>query len=214
MSLVQILLSTDFIFAMIIYALAICITLPLLSRFRTILNHPALQWKWDHIFVPLVNVLCMVLFILSAYPSIFGLHTAPSIITLLSGEEFRLNTLINILFLVSILFPLIPLIGSRQALILPGQAIASSMLVFSWLATDYGLEKISYWPGIGTALSIILLAILTYRLAKQASFMLGQKVDNRLHLVDSGELIARCLVLFMQSPAILIYAQGLGRQLN
>ena len=213
MSLLQIILSDRFIVAVIVYGLATLLLFPLSVHISNILENPILFWIWDRIAIPLMQVLLLILFICLSYPLIFGMQQAPSIGTLLHGGELRMNNLVNILFLITLLFPLLPVFGRRHELILPLQAIVAVMMIFGWLAHELGIEHISFWPGTRNVILILIVAILAYRLTIKFAAVAGHRLDERFNVVQSGALISRCLILFMQSPAILIYSAGLGRQI-
>ncbi len=213
MPIIHIVFSTEFIFATGAYAIIIMLALPTFEKVRRYLDHSLLQWPWDNITMPLLRASLMVMFILLAYPVIFGLTDAPAISELLNAKETRVNYLINLLFLVTLLFPLIPLLGKWEEFILPAQAISACAMLFSWLATDLGKQDIQYWPGLYTVTLIVVLALVTHRLALAVSYYLGDAIDEKLNVKDAGELLSRALVLFMQSPAILLFSSALGRQL-
>lgn len=213
MSPIQIIFSADFMIAMLVYGIAIIICMPLFDRIHNSLNHSTLQWSWDHIGMPLLQAGLMVLFIVIAYPLIFGLKDAPSITSLIVQEELRLNHLINLIFILTLLFPLIPVIGTWGELVLPIQGIVACMLIFSWLADQRGLAQYSFWPGLEVIFYCLILAIITHWLAINLSRFIGHKFDETFNVTDSGELFSRSLVLFMQSPVILLFSTGLGKQL-
>ncbi len=204
MSTIQVMLSADFMLAIVVYGVAILVTIPMFDRIHTALDQVVLYWPWEHIGKPLLQASLMVLFIMVAYPILFGLKEAPPIFLLLSADDMRVNTLINVLFILTLLFPLLPVFGNWRELILPLQGIAASMMVFSWLAAAQGLEEITYWPGMDTVIYIILIAMFTHWLAVTVSHHIGHKFDESFNVADSGELFARCIILSFQSPAILL----------
>jgi hypothetical protein len=53
----------------------------------------------------------MLIFILMAYPTIFGIVDAPPLAALFNENATRVNYLVNMFFLTTLLFPLIPVIG-------------------------------------------------------------------------------------------------------
>jgi len=214
MSVFQVILSVKFIFAIGVYAITIVLGLLCYNKIHSALDHSILQWPWDNIGMPLLRATLMLVFILLAYPLIFAIADAPSISTLLDAHEKRVNYLINLLFLVTLLFPLIPVLGKCDELILPAQAIAASAMLFSWLAAHQGITDIQYWPGLNTALYILVLVFVTHWLAVTAFQYPGAAIDEKFNVTHAGQLLSRALVLFMQSPAILIYCAALGRQLN
>jgi hypothetical protein len=213
LSLIDVLLYPDLWQAGTIYIiLAILITLGT-EYIRSRLTSTVLLWQWEHIAAPLMRIILLLIFIALGYPVIFGLQEAPSLGVIMSGEGVRPYTLINLLFLSALLFPLIPVIGNWQALILPLQGILASALIFGWLAREQGLMAISYWPGVPVFLSIVALACLTHYLALALAHHFGNRLDAGMNVHNSGEFMARSTILVLQSPAILVYSLALGRQL-
>ena len=206
-------LSGQFLTAVIVYGIAILIVLPLSVRIHARLKLHVLQWQWDHIAMPLLYVLLLILFIAMAYPLLFGIENAPSLGKLLGSGEIRMNKLVNLVFIISLLFPVIPVLGEWRELILPLQGIAATMMIFSWLTYDLGVKNVHYWPGLTNTALILAVAVLTHWLAIRLAGFIGHRFDTRFNVLDSGELFARCLILFMQSPAVLIFSTGLGKQL-
>ena len=214
MSLLQIILSGRFIIAVIVYGLATLLFFPLSVCISNKLNNPIPLWIWDRIAIPLMQVLLLILFICLSYPLIFGIQHAPSLVTLLHGGELRMNNLVNILFLITLFFPLIPVVGKWHELVLPLQGIAAVMMIFGWMTHELGIQHISYWPGIYNIILILMVAILTYWVTVKLAAVAGHRLDKRFNVVQSGALISNSLILFMQSPAILIYSASLGRQIG
>jgi hypothetical protein len=213
MSIIEILLSAKFLVALIIYAVLIAIFLPILDRVHDRLESHFLHWKWDHIAMPLAQVVMLILFILIAYPVIFAIEDAPSIFSLLSRDGLRINYLVNLLFVISLFFPLVPVIGNWHELILPVQGIVASMMIFSWLAASLNITQYSYWPGWEVIVWCIIMGIITHWSAVYLAHTIGHKLDKTFNVLDSGELFSRGLILLMQSPVILIFSSGLGKQL-
>ena len=214
MTTIQVILSADLILAGLAYTAAVFICLPLLARVHEALEHPVLQWQWRHIWSPLLKACMIIMFILIAYPVIFGITEAASVITLISAEEFRINHLINILFLLTLLFPLIPVIGAWQEIILPLQGCTAVVLLFSWLAESRQLTDYDYLPGYPVLLICLVLAIVTHKLAVKLADYIGHRYDERFNVSDSGQLFSECLILIMQSPVIVMFGLGLGDQLK
>ncbi len=156
----------------------------------------------------------LMVFILMAYPVIYGIEQAPSLSILLSEDDLRINYLINLIFIVSLLFPLIPILGNWHELVLPLQGIAASMMIFSWLVSGLGVSEYSFWPGWEVVLGCLALGVFTHWLGVQISQLIGHKLDKAFNVIDSGELFARGLILLFQSPVILIFSTSLGRQLS
>ncbi|NKB38159.1 MAG: hypothetical protein GKR93_13520 [Gammaproteobacteria bacterium] len=213
MSIIQIMLSADFLTALFVYALLILLTLPCFHKIHRVLGNSVLEWGWEHIAAPLLRTLLMIVFISLSYPAIFGLSEAPAFSELLLDSDNRFTLLLNFLFLITLLFTLLPVIGERNELVLPIQAIVACSLLFSWLARAKGLTEIKYWPGMATIICISVLALVSYCLSIRLSYKFGEIVDRRFNVSDSAALTSQAFVLFAQSPAILLYSAALGRQL-
>ena len=213
MSIVQIMLSGEFLLALAVYAALVIVSVPCFNAAHSHLQNTILNWPWEHIARPLLRALLMMVFIGLAYPVIFGLGEAPALFDLLAKGNHRINLLLNLMFLLTLVFPMLPLIGDQDELILPAQAILACSLLFSWLAAETGVTNVHYWPGIVALIFIFLIAFISHRLASFLSHHAGHYVDEKFHLAESGELISRAFILFMQSPAILLYSAALGKQL-
>ena len=213
MSLSQVLVNGHFLFACLVYAVTVIIAVFFLERIHNALNHAFLQWAWDHVGIPLARAGLLILFIFLAYPVLFGTQTAPPLQTLFAADAMRVNHLLNLVFLITLLLPLIPVIGTRPAWVVPLQGIAACALLFSWLATEQGLEKVSYWPGANTLMLIAVIAIATYWLAIYLSRQVGQHLDTAFEVKGASILVFEATVLVFQTPALLLFSLALGRQL-
>ncbi|MDX1518817.1 MAG: hypothetical protein R3318_01760 [Gammaproteobacteria bacterium] len=198
---------------MIVYAVLIFAGLLLLDRLHHRLNHHFLQTVQDLVFEPLYRAFVMVCFIFLSYPVLFGITDTVGIFTLLAAGEQRTSHLVNLVFITSLLLPLIPGPGKLIELVLPVQAILCCMMVFSWLAQHNGLQEYSYWPGIPVILLIVLLALITHWLSVTLARHAGTWLDEAWNVTGFEELLGESIILFMQAPAILVYSLTLGRQL-
>jgi len=214
MSLIQIIISSDLVCAYLVYMTSILIFIPLFEWIHRKLNHLILHWAWDHVGMPLLRAVLMVIFIFIAYPSIFGLSYAPPLSSLLAVDDMRIHYLINAIFVLTLLFPLIPFFGRWDEFILPAQGMAASLLLFSWLAEARGISDVSYWPGFYTLACILVISIGTHWLAVSVSNHLGHLLNKIFYIHDSAGIISRGIILFMQSPSILIFSLALGKQLG
>ncbi|BAZ95101.1 histidine ammonia-lyase [Thiohalobacter thiocyanaticus] len=168
-------------------------------------QYPASAWIADHIFIPLAEVLALLAFLLLAYPVPYGLTTAPGMLELLSADG-RITDLINLLFLLSLLLPLLPGLGRLPGVVLLVQALAATALLFHWLGQRLQLE-VSLAPG-WLALGLILIwAWVGQRLVRRLAPMQGEALTP-------GRILHWHLTGAVQLPAILIYGQSLGRQLG
>lgn len=173
----------------------------------------ATEWMFEKIFIPLFRALGLMLFILLAYPVLFGIADAPPITELLTSGSDRINTLINILFVLPLLFSMIPVFGGMPSLLLPVQGIAGSTLVFSWMQAALHLDNIHYVPNVMVIAFIILLAIVSHTFARWTALHLSDRVNRFFHIDDGQKIVYRIVVMAAQLPVILIYTAGLGSQL-
>lgn len=171
------------------------------------------EWLFEKIFIPLFRALELMIFILLTYPVIFGLSDAPPISQLLAEGSHRINTLLNVLFVLPLLFSLLPVFGRMPSLLLPIQGIAGSTLVFSWMQAALQRQDIQYVPSIMVIGAIILLAIVSHAVAKWMAMHLSNSVNRFFHINDGQKIVYRIVVVVTQLPVILIYTTGLGRQL-
>lgn len=167
--------------------------------------HPVTAWLSEHVFIPLAEVLTLLVFLLLAYPAPYGLADAPGIVSLLSPDG-RVTDLINLLFLLSLLLPLLPGLSRLPGVVLLVQALAATALLFHWLAAGLQME-VSLAPG-WLALGLILVwAWAGQRLVRRLAPMQGEDLTL-------GRILHWHLTGAVQLPAILIYGQSLGRQLG
>ena len=169
------------------------------------------HWIMARIIVPAARTLALVSFILIAYPVLYGVELAAPIGELLDGGKLRLSNLVNLVFILSLFLPLIPLFNRLPALVLPIQGIAAATMVFNWWTESY--THIQFWPGSTTVIGMLILAFLTHEVAQQLAHHLEKKVDAWIEREGSGRLIYRTVVMVLQVPVIWLYTQSLGQQL-
>ena len=180
----------------------------------TVAEVDATHWTMKHTVVPAARALALVIFIIMAYPVLFGVEFALPISELLAMEKMRLINLVNVIFLLSLLLPMIPIFSRWPALVLPIQGIAASTMVFRWWAATQPATDIHYWPGWATIGGLFTLAFFTHEIAKWLSHHLEKQLDAALHRQGTGLLIYRTVVMIMQVPVILVYTLSLGKQLH
>ena len=173
----------------------------------------ASEWIFEHIFIPLARAIALMVFILLSYPVLFGIHEAPPISSLLSSGGNRISTLMNVIFLIPLLFSLLPIVGNIPAFILPAQAIAGASLIFSWMQGALPAQTIHYFPNIKVLLVILLLAILSQAIARWAGNHTSNAVNRWFNIDDGQKIVYRIVILTAQLPVILIYTRGLGLQI-
>jgi len=94
------------------------------------------HWLFERLLIPSARALALVVFILLAYPTLFGLTEAPSLGSLLNAERSRITHLVNLTFALSLLLPVLPVVGRLPALVLPIQGMAAASLLFHWWAAS------------------------------------------------------------------------------
>lgn len=176
-------------------------------------EHNITAWLAEHVYLPLARILSILMFIGLAYPTLFGLREAPDIHTLLTGGEHRVSHLINLGFLLSLLLPLMPVVGRLPSLVLPAQGLLAAAVLFNWLAQARGIE-VSLWPGWLTLGLVLLWAMLGQRLAAWIAQQFGDHWNAHDASEDQTRVYYETIVLFFQIPAILLYTLSLGEQLH
>lgn len=202
------------LFALFLYGVSIIIALILFSFIHQKLNHPLLQIAWDKIGVPLIRTFLIIGFILLVYPINFGLESTLEMNELLNTDEKRSSFLINMVFLLTFLFPFIPVIGKWEELIIPLQSMLISIIVFRWLANGIDIENYYIFPDMKTLSLIIIISLITHWFAKYIAQTLGARLDEIYHKEGFQIMLFQAVVLIMQSPVIFIFGLYLGKQLN
>ena len=214
MTLSQILFHQQTVFALFVYFINVIAAIFLFAFVHIKSNHPILNYCWDKIGLPFIKTALILIFILLVFPINFGIEEAPSISELLSLNDKRSNFLLNIIFLLTFFFPLIPVIGKWEELIIPLQGILASMIIFTWLCHSMHIETYSLFPDGKTLFLIFIISFITHQLAALLSVSLGDYFDKLYHREGFHELIFKGVVLIMQSPVIFIFGLYLGRQLS
>ena len=163
------------------------------------------SWIADHVYLPLIRSTALLVFIFLAHPELFGLGAAPSLSALLAGGHYRFDQLINVLLLVALLLPLVPLLDRVAGLTLTLQGMCAAALLASWIASASGVA-ISLLPDawLIVRISAVLLA------ARIAGELLAKEF---LAAPRYRELILEALRMLSQLPAVIMYAHFLGAQL-
>jgi len=192
---------------------AIALALALLGgRVEARAAHRAIPWVWTHIYLPMLRAAALALFVLVAYPGLYGVVEVPAASALVLEEPGRLSRLVGLVFLLSLLLPLLPGVGV-PALALPVQGAAASALLFAWLTDAAGVSRPSYWPGTANLLAAVTLAGAAGWIARRVAARIDEAGQRLWNVADAGQVVYQLLILFLQAPAILVYSLGLGRQL-
>ncbi len=213
MTLSQILFHQQLIFSIFIYCISVVIALFIFTFIHDKSNNLFTRFCLDKIGLPLIMALLMIGFILLVYPINFGIESAPSIHELLAKDGKRSNFIINMVFLLTFFFPLIPVIGKWEELIIPLQGILASIIIFNWLCQGLEIENYSLFPDFKTICFILIVSLITHWLAKYLAAHCGAYLDKLYHREGFQILIFKAVILIMQSPVIFIFGIYLGKQI-
>lgn len=215
MSFNSLLLSGMLLKAAGIYVVAVIIVELLSAHLTQAVHHVRVTaWIVEHVGIPLARTATLLLFIFAAYPLLYGVSWAPPLTTLLFDDEGHLRYLLNSVFLVTLLLPLLPLSIARIQLILPIQGITATALLFHWSGSAMGRGEMVYWPGNLPVLAIVTLGFLIGPIASAIGRFSGDAVDRLFERYDGEQLVTDGVTLLLQLPLLLIYTLSVGRQLN
>lgn len=172
------------------------------------------HWIFERTLVPFARAGALMIFMLIAYPLLFGIAQAPPIVDLLLAGPNRISTLINILFIIPLFFPVIPVAGQIPALLLPIQGIAGSTLIFTWMQAALDVDDIQYLPSLSVFVIIIIYAIVAHYLAVKLAEPISEKINTQINTADAEKIVYRILIVVAQLPTILFYTIGLGNQVS
>lgn len=214
MSSSEVLFHRDFIFAMLCHSFIAPSLIITVFWLTGKINHSAeaSYWTTQHIWLPLARIVAIILFITMAYPVLFGIEPASDIGTLLDSQ--RINTLVNVLFILSVLLPLLPWVGRMHSLILPMQSLAAAQLLFTWMNQHDYQVHITLLPSFSTFVLLSCLVVISHFIGKQIARHMGQILDESFHVEGSTDLIFQSVLLLLQGPLLLVYTTGLGAQLG
>lgn len=215
MSLLDALLSPDVLFAlMTLILMSVVGELAAIRLLNAVADVPVSEWIFAHFVLPAGRAFMLVVFIIIAYPALFGLSTAPAIDLLMQAGPNRMTTLVNVIVVLPvILLPLIPVIGGMHAMVLPLQGMVASSLLFHWLTQAYDKPDLSYWPGFNVVGLVIVLAILSHAAARWTAGVIAEQIQRDLNIDHANEVVYNIVVSAFQIPVILVYTLALGRKL-
>ncbi|MCK5647707.1 MAG: hypothetical protein KAI22_02400 [Gammaproteobacteria bacterium] len=177
-------------------------------------------WIAKHIGTPFFHILLLIAFIYMSYPVLYGLEShsmngeriLPSLTQVLNSKSGQTMKMINILFIISVLLPLIPVVNRFLALILPLQAMAGSAVLYGWLSQITGIEY-SIFPGFKVMAMIVFFSFIAELLAKSIAAFLGVKLNTKYHTHDMGKVVHKSCLLIFQVPILLIYTLNITHPL-
>lgn len=215
MTLLESLLHPEMLLALGIFAVvSVMVEISGYKLMHAVSDVGATSWLMSHLIFPVARTLALVAFIITSYPVLFGFDSAQPIGEVLAAGEMRLTHLVNVIFFLSLLLPMIPVFSRWPALVLPIQGIAAATMVFRWWAATQASIEIQFWPAWPAIVTMFVMAFITHEIAKHLSHHLERYVDGALEREGSGKLIYRTVVMIMQVPVILMYTLSLGQQFH
>lgn len=171
-----------------------------------------LDWGTEYIALPLLRVLLLVGFLLWSYPALFGWVEAAPLEAVFDADEHRLRQLVNLLFVLSLLLPLLPLLGELDATVLPLQGLVATALLYRW-ATDAATPAATpaLWPALPVLAALLLSAAAIHYLARAAAAVAPQHLPSRLQTLPPS-CRYRALALASQWLPMVLYGRYLGGQ--
>ena len=180
---------------------------------RRLHGNAAFDWSWDRLIAPCLRAALIVAFVICAYPALFGVHQAPGVHQLLADDTLRLNNLIGILFLCTLLCPLLPVFHQHAGLLLSLQSVIATAVVFGWFTHYLGATAASAWPGLGPAAVLLGVIVVGNQIAGMLARELGTSLDSAFDTEGLDRITLNVMELLAQAPVILVYGYALGMQI-
>lgn len=211
---VDIFTSANVILAIAVYGVLAAIE-PFLAAWlqRVFAHDPPFDWTWDYFVSPLFRAALVLGFVCLAYPGLFGLREAPSVLALMANHEAQPSTLLGIIFIIALLAPLVPVFNRHAEFVLPLQGIFASAFLFKWLAGYLNVTVASVWPGLDIILVLLGTSYLAHRAARDLGLSIGGALDRRFATSGYDLVVMHVVTMLAQIPVIVIYGCGLGRQI-
>ena len=189
-----------------------------------ILGLDRLERKTQHVAVtrgilayagrPFVYALLVVLFMLLAYPALFGFDEAPSLPDILAANGKSATNLINWVFLLGLFLPAVPILGRHKGTVNALQIVITGALVGTWLTEAHVRHSaLRLMPPVALAFQLVLMTVAFDRLSELFGAVLGKRLDRYCHIEGSGFLLEPMIGFFLQGPVILLYLLFLGMQI-
>lgn len=214
MSLIETLQAPDVLFALALFVPG-AIAEPWVEAWivRHATGIPPLRWAAERMLGPLLRAALMLGFVLLAYPSLFGLDTAPTVGTLLDDPEARPSTALGAMLLIAIAASLLRPFDRRTTIVLPLQGMLAIGFLFNWLKSYLHITVASVWPGATAAALLLAAAYFTAHAAELVGRALGTSLRAGFGITDGEAPARRAAALIAQLPLLFLYGAMLGRQL-
>lgn len=163
-----------------------------------------LAWLNQHVYIPVMRALVIMVFICLAYPTVLGLGDAPPLAALLHAG--RIDSILTAAFVISLALPVMPLLDRLPGTVLAVQGIIAVMMIAAWLGDQLGVP-VALWVGWGTAGQVVGVLLLASLVGD--SLVLLCPPNSRIRYAG---LIREAVRIAAEIPAILLYGFALGRQ--
>ncbi len=192
--------------------IALSIGLAYLCAFlqKQLLYITAGEWLLEHIYCPVARVLMLILMVYLLMPMMQQQQSYAQIIELFFETDFLIS-MVNILFLSSLVFSFLPLL-SHPALAMPILGCMSTALFFRYSIVLPESIAFDWLPAFDEVLKLLVLAIILYVLTNWLNNKLSEWADHRFIVTGSKEIISDINFLIFQIPIILAYGQTLALQ--
>lgn len=188
--------------AYLIAVIAVILAEPLVVRFNE--GAAFTRWLTEHVYLPMMRAAAVTVLLLAAYPAMFGLDGLPPLREVLDAGPIRVADLFNLMFILTLVLPLVVPHGPWQAAILPLQAALGASVLFAWAAAAAGIPASSL-PPLAVMGQVLVIAGLGEGLARGAERLLRDGYPGWARLVTHDSI-----VLLFQLPALLLWTRALG----
>ncbi len=199
----------------VVFAIAVYASLALLEPFIEVwtrhifADNSPFEWSWEHLITPLMRAGLVLLFIYLAYPALFGLQDAPSFAQLTMEDDARTSKLLGILYLVTLVAPMLPLFSRHPEFVLPLQGCLAAAFVFHWLCNYLHITSTTLLPSLPILGAMLVSSYVAHRIGRGLSHVFVGVNDY----TDRHYLIEHVITLLAQIPVVVIYTSDLGRQI-
>jgi hypothetical protein len=205
----DVILSTRFVAATLIYTLlTLAVSWLDLWLEEKLHDVPVSDWLAEHFGIPLLRVLSMIVFFILLYPELFSFDPLPSITQLVADGEGRIQHMMNWVFVIALLLPMIPLLGPRIEIVLPVQGLVVLVILSRWLIQYLGLQDVSLIPSASIFGAMMITGVVGSYLTVSVSQHLGRWIDRQFTVHHGATLIYPLLALVIQTPTLALYVQG------
>lgn len=168
------------------------------------------EWLLEHIYCPVGRVLMLILMVFLLMPMMQQQQSYTEISQLFFETDFLIS-MMNILFLSSLVFSFLPLL-SHPALGMPILGCMSTALFFQYSIVLPESIEFDWLPEFDEVLKLMVLALILYFLTNWLNNKLSEWADHRFIVTGSKEIISDINFLIFQIPIILAYGQTLALQ--